>query len=419
MNHKFPEKLQPLFSPMRYKVLKGGRGGAKSWGIARALLLMGTTRPIRVVCAREFQMSISQSVHALLSDQIASMGLSHFYEVIKTEIRGKNGTQFLFAGLHHNVQNIKSLEGCDICWVEEAQAVSPSSWNTLIPTIRKEGSEIWISFNPNLESDPTYQRFVMNPPTNSIIITVNWQDNPWFPKVLLDEKNDLMARDYDQYLNVWEGHCKVTLDGAIFADQIRQATKADQFRAVPVEPSKPVQTFWDLGRADKTAIWFAQQIGFEYRVVDYYENQGQALGHYLKVLQDRGYLYGDCWLPHDADHELLASERTITQQVRAFGYKTRSVPKVSIASGIEAARSIFPNCYFDQVKCADGLHCLRHYRYDVDPETQQYSKTPLHDWSSHGADAFRYLAVAMRESTKKPATQPKPRPRTGQLQWMG
>lgn len=418
MNHEFPVKLQPLFQPMRYKVLKGGRGGAKSWGIARALLLIGTTKPTRIVCAREFQKSISQSVHALLSDQIAAMGLAQFYEILNNEIRGKNGTQFLFAGLHHNVQNIKSLEGCDICWVEEAQSVSPSSWNTLIPTIRKDGSEIWISFNPNLESDPTYQRFVVNPPKNSVVITVNWQDNPWFPSVLKDEKNDLMARDYDQYLNVWEGHCKVTLDGAIYAAQIRELTQQNRIMSVPVDPSKPVQTFWDLGRADKTAIWFAQQVGFEYRIVDYYENQGEALAHYLKVLQDRGYVYGDCWLPHDADNELLASERTITQQVRAFGYKARITPKVSIASGIEAARSIFPNCYFDEARTADGLHCLRHYRYDVDPDTQAYSKTPLHDWASHGADAFRYLAVALKESVKRPVKQPVARARVGANSWM-
>lgn len=418
MNHEFPEKLQPLFEPMRYKILKGGRGGAKSWGIARALLLIGTTRPIRVVCAREFQMAISQSVHALLSDQIAAMGLSSFYDVIKAEIRGINGTQFLFAGLHHNVQNIKSLEGCDICWVEEAQAVSPSSWNTLIPTIRKAGSEIWISFNPNLESDPTYQRFVVKPPKNSTLITVNWQDNPWFPQVLLDEKNDLMERDYDQYLNVWEGHCKVTLDGAIFANEIRAAVKAERFMSVPIDCAKPVHTFWDLGRADKTAIWFVQQIGFEYRVLDYYENQGYALGHYLKVLQERGYVYGDCWLPHDADNELLASERTIAQQVRAFGYKVRITPKISIAGGIEAARAIFANCYFDQDKCADGLHCLRHYRYDVDPESQQYSKNPLHDWASHGADAFRYLAVAMMVPKEKKSLKERHKQHVGANSWM-
>lgn len=420
MNHQFPEKLAPLFQPMRYKVLKGGRGGAKSWGIARALLLMGTTKPLRIVCAREFMKSISQSVHALLSDQISAMGFASFYEILNNEIRGKNGTQFLFAGLHHNVQNIKSLEGCHICWVEEAQSVSPSSWNTLIPTIRKDNSEIWISFNPELETDPTYERFVTKPPKNSVLITINHSDNPWFPSVLRDEMEDLRTRNYDQYLNVWEGHCKVVLDGAIFANEIRAATLAERFTSVPLEPSKPVQTFWDLGRADKTAIWFAQQVGFEFRVIDYYENQGYALGHYLKVLQDRGYTYGDCWLPHDADNELLASERTITQQVRAFGYKTRSVPKTSIASGIEAARSIFPNVFFDKTKCADGLHCLRHYKYDVDPDTRQYSKVPLHDWASHGADAFRYLAVAMRapKEAHKPL-QKQPIHVPGGDSWMG
>lgn len=419
MNHQFPEKLERLFEASRYKILKGGRGGAKSWGIARALLLLGSTKPLRVVCAREFQKSISQSVHALLSDQIVSMGLSSFYEVLNTEIRGKNGTQILFAGLHHNVQNIKSLEGCDICWVEEAQAVSPSSWDTLIPTIRKEGSEIWISFNPELESDPTYQRFVINPPKNAIEITINWSDNPWFPQVLKDEKDDLMARDYDAYLNVWEGHCKQVLDGAIYANEIRSAVKNDRFMKVLCDHAKPVHTFWDLGRADKTAIWFVQQVGYEYRIIDYYENQGFALGHYLKVLQDRGYVYGDCWLPHDANNELLASERTVAQQVRAFGYKTRITPKTSIAGGIEAARSIFANCYFDQEKCSQGLHCLRHYRYDVDPETKQFSKNPLHDWASHGADAFRYLAVAMKTPSKEHEHAPREyNPHAGGLGWM-
>lgn len=397
---EFPEALECLFKPARYKTLYGGRGGAKSWGIARALLLQGTTKPLRVLCAREMQTSITQSVHKLLKDQIAAMGLSGFYEVQNYVIKGMNGTEFTFHGLKHNIANIKSIEGVDICWIEEAQTVSKSSWDTLIPTIRKDGSEIWISFNPSLEADETYQRFVVSPPTGAVVQKINWADNPWFPDVLRQEMEDLKAKDYDAYLNVWEGHCKQTLDGAIYANEVRAATTAGRFTKVPYDPSKPVHTYWDLGRADKTAIWFVQMVGFEFRVIDYYENQGQALGHYLKELQSRPYVYGDCWLPHDANNELLASEQTIAQQCRAFGFKVRVTPKTSVVNGINAARTVFATCWFDSEKCADGLQALRNYRYEVDPETQQYSTNPLHDWASHGADAFRYFAVSLKEEAK-------------------
>jgi len=405
MEIQFPEKLQCLFERSRYKVLYGGRGGAKSWGVARALLILAAGKPLRILCAREFQNSISESVHALLSDQIKALGLSDFYEIQNTTIIGKNGSAFYFAGLRHNVTKIKSFEGVDIVWCEEAQTISKSSWDTLIPTIRKEESEIWITFNPSLEADETYQRFVVKPPTSSIVVKINWSDNPWFPKVLEQEKDDLKAKDPDAYLTVWEGHCKQTLDGAIYANEVRRATEEQRFTRVPYDESKPVHTFWDLGRADKTAIWFAQMVGFEFRVIDYYENQGHALAHYLKHLQGKSYVYGDTWLPHDADNELLASERTIAQQARAAGFKVRITPKSSVADGINAARTIFGACWFDADKCADGIQCLRNYRYEVDPDTRQYSTKPLHDWASHGADAFRYLAVALREP-KKPQDKP-------------
>ena len=214
---EFPVKLQGLFQKSRYKVLYGGRGGAKSWGIARALLILGAKNPIRILCAREFQTSIRDSVHKLLCDQIESLGLLGFYEITQASIRGRNGTEFSFVGLKNNVSNIKSYEGVDICWVEEAQTTSRLSWNILIPTIRKGGSEIWISFNPELETDETYQRFVANPPEDCITMRVNWSDNPWFPETLRLEKDSLKARDEEAYNQVWEGLCRQTVDGAIFA----------------------------------------------------------------------------------------------------------------------------------------------------------------------------------------------------------
>jgi phage terminase large subunit len=209
------------------------------------------------------------------------------------------------------------------------------------------------------------------------------------------------------------------LDGAIYAKEIRAATEENRLTRVPYEQSKPVHTFWDLGRADRTSIWFGQLVGFETRCIDFYENSGHALGHYLKELQARSYVYGDCWLPHDANNELLASERTIAQQMRAAGFTVKITPKTSVANGINAARTMFPNMWFDADKCADGLNHLRRYRYDVDPETGQFSKEPLHDDASHAADAFRYLAVALRE--KKASSTMKPAHRTavaGHSAWM-
>jgi len=176
---QFPKKLEFLFEPSRIKAIYGGRGSGKSWGVARALLIMGANKPLRILCAREVQKSIKQSVHTLLSDQIQALGLGAFYEILEAEIRGQNGTLFSFAGLATNtVESIKSFEGCDIAWVEEAQTVSKRSWDILIPTIRKPASEIWVTFNPDVDTDDTYQRFVVNPPEFAKVVKVNWSDNP-------------------------------------------------------------------------------------------------------------------------------------------------------------------------------------------------------------------------------------------------
>jgi phage terminase large subunit len=390
-----PESMAVLFQPSRYKVLFGGRGGGKSHSIAKALLAQGMEKRHRILCAREFQSSIGDSVHKLLSDQVHDLGLSSFYEVQRTAIIGRNGTEFLFAGLRHNIASIKSMEGCTRVWVEEAQTVSKASWDTLIPTIRREDSEIWISFNPELDTDETYRRFVANPPPDAIVEKVNWSDNPWFPAVLKQELETLRERDHDAYLTVWEGHTRQVLDGAIYANEIRKATAESRFTKVPYDSAKPVSTFWDLGRADMTSIWFAQQIGFEFRLIDFYQNRGHVLSHYLKVMQERPYVYGTCWLPHDAEHELLAAERTIAQQIKDSGKTVRIVPSVRVADGINAVRTLFPRCWFDADKCADGLNALRRYRYAVNPETGQWSREPLHCDASHAADALRYFALSM------------------------
>ena len=377
----------------------GGRGGAKSWGIARALLITGSSKPIRVLCAREFQTSIKDSVHKLLSDQIVSMNLVEFYEITDRTIRGKNGTEFNFVGLKNNVANVKSYEGVDVCWVEEAQSVSKRSWDVLIPTIRKEASEIWVSFNPELETDETYQRFIIHQPTNAVVQKINWSDNPWFPETLKLEKDALKSRDLEAYNTVWEGLCRQTVDGAVFAREMQLAELEERITKVRYDPTKPVHAVFDLGWADSTSIWFVQFIAQEIRLIRYIEDNQQTISHYLATMQTFGYVYDTLWLPHDAQNKTLAANgRSIQEIVKNAGYKTKIIPRTSIADSINAARTIFRNCFFDRDNCYDGLQCLRHYRYEVDPDTKQFSKNPLHDQYSHGADAFRMIALGVQET---------------------
>lgn len=202
--------------PARYKVWYGGRGSAKSWNVARLLLQRAARIPTLILCTREYQTSIKDSVHRLLADQIDAIGLKKKFKILNTSIASTCGSQFIFKGLQRNINEIKSTEGVDVCWVEEAQPVSNESWKVLIPTIRKEDSEIWITFNPDEATDPTYQRFVINPPPDSIVVPVSYRDNPWFPKTLEAERIYCRATDFDAYRNIWEGETRVRSAAEVF-----------------------------------------------------------------------------------------------------------------------------------------------------------------------------------------------------------
>nr|QRW43087.1 MAG: terminase large subunit [Caudoviricetes sp.] len=211
----------PTLGGVRYRVAFGGRGSAKSWQFARALLVHGLSQPLRILCAREYQASIRDSVHRVLADQVTRLGLDNFYTVQESAILGANGTEFLFKGLRRDIAQIKSTEGIDICWVEEAEAVSDTSWRTLIPTIRKDNSEIWVTFNPAMESDSTYQRFIVKSPERSIVRKVSYLDNPWFPEVLKQEADALLKADPEAHAHVWGGKPWARSDAQVLAGKWR------------------------------------------------------------------------------------------------------------------------------------------------------------------------------------------------------
>ncbi len=385
---------------MRYKVFYGGRASGKSWSIARALILRAIQEPIQVLCVRELQTSIEESVHRLLELQIYAMGVAEHFKIENRHIYSSAGAVFSFEGIARNVNKIKSMEGVDICWVEEAAKVSRNSWNVLIPTIRKEGSEIWISMNPELDTDEAYLRFIKSPPANAFSVSVNWQDNPWFNIVNQTEMEQLRERDFDEYLHVWEGHCRANLQGAVYAKELRNALSDGRICKVPYSKEAPVDTFWDLGRRDMTSIWFAQRVGMEYRVIDFFEDSQEDITYYIRALQGKPYVYGVDYLPHDAKAKTIGTKRSVEEQMKAANRKVRIVPKLSIEDGHNAARTLFPSLFIDEVKCAEGLQHLRRYRYDVNNEGT-LSVNPVHDEHSHAADAFRYMGVALRPPKEK------------------
>lgn len=217
---EIPAAFQELFEPHRYKIFHGGRGKGASWSFARALLLLVAQRGIRVLCVREYQTSIKASVWQLLSDQIALMGLSSVYRVTNEYIACNNGGLFIFKGVRNNPADIKSTEGVDIAWLTEAERTTQDSCDILFPTIRKEGSEIWIDLNPDNDKAPVY-RMIENPPDGAIVRQVTYRDNPFFPEVLRKEMEYCRRTDTDKYVWVWEGEPRKISKSLIFAGKYR------------------------------------------------------------------------------------------------------------------------------------------------------------------------------------------------------
>lgn len=379
---RIPAKFAGLYRPYRYKVFYGGRGGAKSWQFADALITRALERKTRILCARELQVSISDSVHRLLCDRIAARGLSAEFIITQTSIMAKNGSEFLFKGLRHNISEIKSLEGVDIVWVEEAQKVSRESWNVLLPTIRKEGSEIWISFNPGTPGDPTWEMFVLHPRPGSLVVKVTWRDNPWFPATLNAERLACLALDPDNYAWIWEGEPRVITeaqimrgrwrveDFAIPKDGVRWFTGADWGFAS--DPSVLVRAYIHKDR-DRGVE--------EIRVCHEAWGLGVEVDH-LPALFDQ-VPQARIW-PIAAD----AARPELIRYMRRRGFIVKPAPKWagSIEDGIATLRRyglvIHPSCPHTAEEA-------RLYCYKTDPLTNEILPVIV-DKNNHCMDSLRY-----------------------------
>jgi phage terminase large subunit len=403
MQIEIPKKFQSLFTPSRYKAFYGGRGSAKSHSFATALVNMGAQKPLRILCGREIQKSIKDSVKRLIDDKIRLLGLSWFYESTETEVRGKNGTLFIFAGLKMNIESIKSMEGIDIFWGEEASYISQQSLDILIPTIRKENSELWFSWNPENELDPVDMMFRAHPLQNALVVEVDYHDNPFFPKVLKDEADQLRITDIEKYNHIWRGAYNTKKEGAYYAKIIAELIAKGRITHVSYDPNALVHTAWDIGIGDSNAVWFAQFVGTEVHIIDYLESAGQPIAWYAQELRAKAYNYAPLILPHDGRARELGTGKTIEDMLRGYGYQTLICPNIHVKDGIEAVRNFLARCWFDSINCMKeqptkikGLVALQSYRENYD-EKSRTSRGALHDENSHGADAFRYLAVAARK----------------------
>lgn len=407
-----PKAFQRIFEPARIKCFWGGRGSAKSESVARYLLLMGAQEKQNILCCREFQTSIKQSVHSLLA-ALAEREFPGFYTILETEIRGRNGTRFFFAGLKTNVANIKSMHDIKRAWCEEAQVLSEASINVLLPTIRAEGSEIIFTMNPILPTDPAYRRFILHPPKDSMVIRVNYDGNPFFPDVLEKERLDMLERDPIGYRNVWLGEPRQAVEGAIYAAELQRAQDEGRIGEFPVDLSKPVNLYCDIGEANYFSIWCEQKEGLNRYLVDFIQNHLQKVPYYIQEIQKRQFIIGTIVLPHDAEQNRANAEFTTKVMFqRAFpNSKVVVNPNFpgAVAVGIEAVRNIFPFLYFNKGKCTDGLFSLSHYHYKVDPDTgKSYGREPDHEHSD-APDGLRTLAMAFRVKDKKAAGE---RPKT-------
>lgn len=400
------EAFEPLLYPARYKGAWGGRGSGKSHFFAEKMIDDSLyQKGLRSVCIREVQKSLKDSAKRLIEDKLQHLRLSerHGFKAYNEVIKTPGDGVILFQGMQdHTAESIKSLEGFNRAWVEEAQTLSERSLQLLRPTIRADDSELWFSWNPRRKSDPVDKMLRGDPPTGAVVVRANWSDNPWFPSVLEQERLDCLNKSPDQYEHVWEGGYATVTSGAYFAKALAEARQDHRIGFVAADPLLTIRLFVDIGgtgaRADAFAIWAAQYVGTEIRFLKYYEAQGQPLATHVNWMRANGYTPDRAliWLPHDGATQDRVYDVSYESALTQAGYKVTVVPnqgKGAAKARIEEARRLFPQIRFDEAGCSGGLDALGWYHEKMD-DARQIGLGPDHDWSSHAADAFGLACVA-------------------------
>jgi phage terminase large subunit len=406
---KLPPKLIPVFTgEAMYRGAYGGRGSGKTRSFATMAAVFGVrfaeaNEPGVIVCGREFMNSLDESSMAEVKAAILSdPWLTSKYDVGEKYIRTKDRRiEFAFIGLRHNLDSIKSKSRIRLLWVDEAEPVSEKAWSKAIPTVREENAEIWVTWNPERKNSATHKRFRLDPPAGAKIIELNWVDNPKFPRTLDKTRREDEEKRPDQYEHVWGGDFVTVVEGAYYAKSLSQAKLKGRISDVSPDPLMTVRAFWDIGgtgaKADACAIWIAQFVGTNIRVLDYYEAVGQPLATHVQWLRDNGYGKAYCFLPHDGATNDKVYDVSYESALRAAQFDVRVVPnqgKGAAKMRIEAARRLFPSIHFNKDTTEPGRDALGWYHEKKSDDERNVGLGPEHDWSSHGADAFGLMCVA-------------------------
>ena len=412
-----PKKLGPIFQGSAdVRGAWGGRGSGKTRSFAkmtavRAYMWERAARSGIILCGRQFMNSLRDSSFDEIKQAILSEPwLAEAFDIGDKFIRTKSKRiEYVFMGLDRNVDSIKSKSRILLAWLDEAEPITEAAYIKLIPTLREEDSELWVTWNPESKRSPTHKRFRETSGDPRVkIAEINHRDNPWFPAILdRTRSRDLVERP-QQYDHIWEGGFAHIFTGAYYAAEMNQARIDGRIGDFPYSPELPVHTAWDLGVGDSTAIWFFQIIGNEIRIIDFYENHNCGLPHYVEVLDNKNYVYGDDWVPHDAKVTEWGTGRTRIEQMVELKRRIARVPHHKIDDGINAVRTAMRRCFFHGATTEAGLDALRQYRTEYDDDKQAFNDKPRHDWTSHAADAFRYLAMAYREITEPKREEEKP-----------
>lgn len=408
---ELPDKLIPVFDgPADVRGAHGGRGSGKTRTFAKMAAVRGYVYGKQgvsgqLLCARQFMNSLDDSsleeVKRAIEDEPF---LSAYYEIGEKFIKSKDGRiAFTFAGLDRSIESIKSKGRILLCWVDEAEPVTDYAWSILIPTLREEGegwnAELWVTWNRKRKTAAVEARFASITDPLIKIVELNWRDNPKFPAKLERERLRDKAERPDQYDHIWEGAFATVNAGAYFAADLTRAKEQGRIAIVPPDPLMTTRAYWDIGgtgaKADACAIWIAQFVGEQVRVLDYYERIGQPLAAHVEWLRSRGYDKAQCVLPHDgAAHDKVYAV-SYESSLKAAGFDVRVIPNMGAGAAnrrIEAVRRIFPAVHFNAQTTEPGRDALGWYHEKRDDQ-RGVGLGPSHDWASHAADAFGLMAV--------------------------
>jgi phage terminase large subunit len=408
---ELPPKLIPVFSGKAdVRGAYGGRGSAKTRTFAkmtavRAYIWSRAGREGIILCARQFMNSLDESSLEEIKAAIRSEPwLEDHFEIGEKYVRTKCGRiSYKFSGLDRNIDSIKSKARILLCWVDEADPVTDEAWIKLIPTIREEDSELWVTWNPERKNSSAHKRFRISKDPLMKVVEMNWRDNPWFPDILERRRVADQRERPESYDHIWEGDFVTVMAGAYYATSLSVAKQQGRISKVPQDPLMPIKAFWDLGVRDATAIWVAQFIGREIRVLDYYEAVNQPLGTHLDWLRRKGYGSAKCYLPHDGSNPDTVLAIKFEDHIEAAGFETEIIKnqgKSAAMKRVEAARRVFPAIWFNETTTEAGRDALGWYHEKQD-EQRNVGLGPEHDWASHGADAFGLMCVAYEAPTQK------------------